>query len=535
MNGMEKPCPEIETLAQWVEGTLSVTDRSAVASHVSVCDECRRAVALATGVESPAALPVDERLLSRVLATSHRRTRLWWAAAAALLLVAGGAGLAILPGSGKEEPGPVAADHLDRPPTPLARANEPVVPKAPADVPPPVTAAPAPKEPPAEAPIARKEPPVPVPSEKPSVAPSPKPEPAKAPAPEPDRPLPPATGVPTLPVPAAPPVDAAALAPVFVLDPTGDLWLRRDQEEAKAGAREKMNWKDFIATRNAGAAFTLEARASVVLEKGSEAAFSHRSTDDSFSLAVGQGLVMLDTEGSTQKWRIPFGTHELRFSELNGRLAVESQGERMSALLLDGSAQLQIGSRSTKAQVGQEVVLSRAGQVVEQRVETQKKLARLDELRPRVFTAFAAKFDEKKDEFLPYRYALVTGRLVTAPGGTYLQSEAQPARSGEKASQAAELRLERPFGVVTGMVLKFRYRSTLPGFNVKIGKYSVEFPSKIRTGQWVEAEIPLRELSFEGTPMLPTDPVESVRFTGNLDRRAGLLDFEGVQFLRRVR
>jgi hypothetical protein len=273
-----------------------------------------------------------------------------------------------------------------------------------------------------------------------------------------------------------------------------------------------------------------------MLEKGSEVAFSHLKSDDSYSLAIGQGLVMLDTEGSTQKWRISFGASELNFSDFNGRLAVESRGDRMSALLLDGTAELKIGAQAKKAQVGQEVILSREGTVVEQKVETQKKLARLDELRPKVFTAFNATFDEKKDEFQPYPYAVVTGRLMQGPTGLYLQSDvlASP-KPGEKGALGAEIRLDRPFGVVTGMSIRFRYRSTLPSLAVKIGKYSADYASRVKTGQWADAEIPMTQFSFEGTPMLPTDPVENVRFTGSLDKKIGQLDIDGVQFLRRVR
>jgi hypothetical protein len=335
----------------------------------------------------------------------------------------------------------------------------------------------------------------------------------------------------------APVADLKGHSPVFVLDPVGDLWLRRGAAEAKAGAFEKAAWKDFFAARAGGAAFSLEARTSVMLEKGSEAAFSHLKTDDTFSLALEHGLVMLDTEGSSQKWQIRFGKNNLSFHDFNGRLAIESRGDRLSALLLAGTAEVTIGDQSKKATVGQEVVLSReSSQVVEQKGETQKKLARLDELRPKVFTAFNATFDEKREEFQAYPYAVVTGKLSPGPGSAFLQSDSvAAAKTGDKNGLAAELHLDRPFGVMTGMVVRFRYRTTLPVFSVKIGKYSADYTSRAKAGQWGDAEIPLREFSFEGTPMLPSDPVESVKFTGFLDKRSGQLDIDGVQFLRRVR
>jgi len=364
---------------------------------------------------------------------------------------------------------------------------------------------------------------------------------AEKPAEKPAVPSVPAPVVPTPAVPVekpaeAPIADLKGHSPVFVLDPVGDLWVRRGEAEAKAGNFEKAAWKDFFEART-GAAFSLEARTSVMLEKGSEAAFSHLKTDDTFSVALEQGLVLLDTEGSSQKWQIRFGKSNLNFSDFNGRLAIESRGDRLSALLLAGTAEVKINDLSKKATVGQEVVVNRESTVVvEQKGDTQKKLARLDELRPKVFTAFNATFDEKREEFQPYPYAVVAGKLSLGQGSFFLQSDTlSAAKPGEKAAMAAELHLDRPFGCMTGMVVKFRYRTTLPSFSVKIGKYSADYTSRAKAGQWGEAEIPEQAFSFEGGPMLPTDPVENVRFTGFLDKRSGQLDIDGLQFLRRVR
>jgi hypothetical protein len=269
-----------------------------------------------------------------------------------------------------------------------------------------------------------------------------------------------------------------------------------------------------------------------VLEKGSEAA-SPISSDDTYNLALDTGLVMLDTEGSSQKWQISFPNKgKLSFSSLNGRLAVQSRGERMSALLLDGSAEMKMGTLAKKAQIGEEIVLSRGGQVNEEKAPTQRLLARLDEIRPKTFTAFAATFDEKNDES-QLSVRVVTGSASRGRRDSFAVGALRP--SPARRTWSAEVHLDRAFGVVSGMMIKFRYRSTLPSFAVKIGKYSVEVPSRAKAGQWAEAEIPLQAFSFEGTPMLPTDPVESLRFTGSLDKRSGQLDIDGVQFLRRVR
>lgn len=519
MNTMEKSCPSAETLAGWIEGSLTPEVRGRVASHLAGCDECRRAVAISATLEPAPPAALNEILLARVVSASRRRNLMPMAAAAAVVLAA--LGIVLYPKS-ESAPAPVAlAERPVARPAPRPEPEVPVVKHAdPVVVPPPP---PLVKETPAK--------PLPTEPEKPVVVvPAPEKPALPVPAPVAEPPV-----VAKVPAPVADPVDEKTLSPVYLQDPVGDLWVRRDRGEAKAGVLEKAAWKDHFAARSSSASFTLEARASVMLEKGSEVAFSHLKSDDSYSLSVGQGLVMLDTEGSSQRWRISFGKSELNFSDFNGRLAVESRGDRVSALLLDGKAQLKIGALAKAAQAGQEIELSREGQVVERKVETQKQLARLDELRPKVFTAFAATFDEKKEDFQPYPYSVVAGRLTSGPGGVFLQAEGPPSpKPGEKNPLNAELRPQRAFGVVSGMSLRFRYRTTLPGLTVKIGKYSAEFvPRKV--GQWADAEIPLREFTFEGTPMLPTDPVEDVLFTAFFDKRAGQLDIDGVQFQRRVR
>ena len=449
-------------------------------------------------------------------------------AAAAAAVLAAAVGFSVFPRNTTRPVAPTVAVERPAKPDPVASQPEKtrIVTTTPAPVPPapvleppkPVVAVERPKTP--EKPVA-----VEKPVERPTVA---APEVVEKPV---EKPV-----VKDAPPPVKAPVDVLSLAPVFVIDPVGDLWLKRDQAEAKAVSLGKAAYKDKFSTRNGTAAFTLEARTSVMLEKNSEVAFWHQKSDDIYSLALDQGLVMLDTEGSSQKWQISFGNSKLDLNNLNGRLAVESRGDRMSALLLDGKAELKIGSMAKKAEIGQEVVFSREGAVVEQKVETQKKLARLDELRPKVFTAFSSSFDEKSEDFQPYPYAVVTGKRALGPAGFYLQADAVAAQKpGEKNLLASEIHLDRAFGVVTGMVIKFRYRTTLPAFSVKIGNYSADFASRVRAGQWGEGEIPMGAFSFEGTPMLPTDPVENVRFTGSTDRKIGQLDVDGVQFLRRVK
>src|SRR6185295_1572692 len=89
MNTMEKSCPTTEALAGWLQGTLSPQERSHLASHLAACDECRRAVAIASTIDAPPAAPVNEILLSRVVAASRPRRLVPLAAAAAAVLALG--------------------------------------------------------------------------------------------------------------------------------------------------------------------------------------------------------------------------------------------------------------------------------------------------------------------------------------------------------------------------------------------------------------------------------------------------------------
>lgn len=523
MNAMEKFCPQILTLSRYVEGGLDADERARVNGHLADCDDCRRTVSLASTLDAAPAAPVNEILLSKVVSASRRRRYLPMGIAAAALL-AGVVGVSLW--KSPEPPPPAVAALPEAPARPRVQpdrvaAEAPMVRPAPAPPLDPVVPPPKPVDP-APVVVAPKEDPKPLPVEIPVKDPKPAPLPDPGVVkPEPPKP--------------APAVEDKGYVPVLVVDATGDLWLKRDQEEAKAGAFERAAWKDRLTARGAAASFSLEARASVMLEKGSDAAISKVRSDDSYSLALGQGMVMLDTEGSSQKWRIAFGQGELDFSNLNGRLSVESRGDRVSAMLLDGSADLKIGALARKATAGQEVVLTREGQIVEQLGEVKKKLARFDELRPKLFMAFAATFDERKDDPPLFPYKVVEGRLAAGPTGLYLMCEGPPSpKPGERTTIAGELRPERSFSVASGMVLKFRYRSTLPTFTVRLGKYAAELPNR-RAGQWADAEIPLREFTFEGTPLLPTDPVDAVRFSVSFEKRGGQLDIDGVQFLRRVK
>jgi len=530
MNAMEKSCPEPEILARYLENVLTPDERKRVTGHLADCDECRRTVSLASSLETAPAVPVqvNEVLLQRVVSGSRRRRFLPMALAAAGILI-GVVSVSILRSPGAASPRIDREERLLPAEVAVARPAEPETPAKP--VPPPLAPEPAPavvRTPEPEKP--RPNPVVVLPKEDPKPLPTPeRPKPELPVDPKPD----PVAVV--APAPLKPAAEDKGFVPILVVDPVGDLWLKRDQEDLKAGAFDRAAWKDRLSARAGAASFSLEARASVMLEKGSDVAFSKVKSDDSYNLALGQGLVMLDTEGSSQKWRIAFGQSELDFNNLNGRLSVESRGDQMSAMLLEGAAELKIGSLSKKATVGQEVVLSREGQVVEHKGEALKKMARFDELRPKLFMAFAATFDEKKDDLPLFPYTVTAGRLVPGPTGLYLQCEGPPSpKAGERMTIAGEVHPDRSFAVASGMVLRFRYRTTLPTFTVKLGKYAAELTAR-RAGQWADMEVLLRDFSFEGTPLLPTDPIDAIRFSVSFEKRSGQLDIDGVQFVRRGR
>jgi hypothetical protein len=130
-----------------------------------------------------------------------------------------------------------------------------------------------------------------------------------------------------------------------------------------------------------------------------------------------------------------------------------------------------------KALIGQEVRALRAkARVVEQKVRDQKKLARLDELRPKVFTAFASTFDEKKRGLPALPYAVVCGQAGSRAVGLLPAgptSRRRPKRGEER----------HGFRDPSGPRVRGRQRHgdqvPLPqqparGFSVKIGKYSVD-------------------------------------------------------------
>ena len=521
MTDMTRGCPRLDALAGWVEGTLSPEDRAAVAAHLSDCDRCRRSVVLASGMEAPAGGEVNEVLLERVVRAARKRPLWSWAAAAALLVA-----LILAFVLARKEPAD-QAPVVKTPPTPVAPEPSVVVKSAPAPQPAPQVERELPVRPPApprpsRRSVARKGDFRSTPPEAPKRAPPH--EAPKLPAFVKDR--------------GRTETDLDRIfTPVFIVDPTATLRLSRAGAEAEAVARyEQVTRHDRFSAPLQGAAFTLEAKASVVLEEGSETRVSYFKPDNAFALTPLKGLVMVDTEGLTQSWRFERGGSSLRFPEVNGQLAVEPRGERLVAVLLSGDALVNVGGERKSAQVGREVVLSRDGaseKDLMKRGAMLSRLRRLERLRPKVSTAFAATFDEK-GAVRPFPYTLVAGRVKEERKGLFLHGvfDEKASRPGRTICMAA-LKPKHPFEATSGMVLRFRYRTSARSITIRLGKHSSKFPA--RAGGWREGEIPLSRFSHEGVMMVSSDPIGDIRFEGVFENNSGTLDVDAVQFLRRAR
>jgi hypothetical protein len=522
MTEMKEVCPGFELLAGWVEGTLSPRERHGVTAHLAACDDCRRAVEIASTAGPAPAREVDEALLARVVAGSRRRTPWRWAAAAG---VAAAAGLGFWMASAPPAPAPLAVSPSVAPPPPPGEATPARVPTPEPPAKPEVAVAPEPR-PPAEAPRAAERPLVPDPAretlvaEKPEEPPPPPPEPA--PRREPGR-----------------TVVKEGYGPLFVIDPAGDLWVRREEGQAGrvSSAFEQVTWSDTFAARNAPSGFTVEGKASVVLDKGAEASVAYFKSEKAYEIILVQGLAIVDTEGAIQRWQVSYGRTQLAFANLRGRIGLEPRpGEQVAVVLLDGRADLRIGAKSQPAKVGREVCLGRDGQVTEHAAPL-PRFAALPAFRPRFLTTFSATFEEPKDQPTPFPYGVTAGRVLGEGGSLFLRTLVPTAdpKSGEKLTVEASLKPAHPFDWAAGTVLAFRYRSDYPIFTVHLGKFTAPFTSR-NLGTWNEGELDLRTFRHEGGQMVPgDDKVEHVQFTAPADRKGGKLDIDGVQFLRRTR
>lgn len=531
MTTMADPCPNPEALAGWLEQTLPAADRARVGSHLAGCDGCRRAVSIAVSVEAPPEGKVDEALLVEVVQASRFRPRnIWWAAAAAALVVTGLVFWATRPAA--EEPD--LAGVFEPPPAPepvrhapAAKVAERTTDEAPLPVKPdPAPVVPAPKPDPVatETPIPEPRKPAPEPE---AVKPAPPVEPKKEPAP---------------PTPRNPGTTEADLsrifASLFVLDPSGDLWIHREgAEPARVGRQEQVGHRDTVSAQDSAGAFALDGKATLALEKGATVSVAWKKLDQAYSLSLSQGCVMVDTEGAAQKWQLSRGAIEVTFNSLNGRIVVEPRGDQLAAVMLAGRGELRVGSAARKLEAGRELLLSADQKVAEKAAEV-KKFVRLGELRPTYLTVFAATFEER-DEARPFSYSVPSGRLTTEGSRSFLHADVASTvspRPGEKVLAFCSVKPDRPVIASDRILLSFWYRTNQPTFTVKLGKYSAVYTSRLKPMEWGEGRMQLAAFESEGVTILPTDELPDVQFQVAVDgKKVATLDVDGVQFLRRAK
>jgi putative zinc finger protein len=538
MNHMGEHCPNPELLARWLEQTLGASERAQVLSHLAGCDDCRRAITLSSAIGAPPAGEVNEVLLQRVINASRRRRsiRPWLSAAAAALMAVGL--LVWLKRPASQEP-----DLSLHPPQPTTPA--PVVPGRPVTpepfVPPhPEPVKPVPPEKVESEP--EKKTPDPVPPE------TPKEEPKKTVvAAEDPKPTPgttkedPAAVVKKLPGTTEPDL-SGAFASLFMVDPSGDLWINRNGgEPLRAGRYEQVGYRDTLSAHDTAGAFALGGKATLALERGASATVAWKKAELAYALTLTQGTVMVDTEGEAQKWQVARGTTEVTFSNLNGRFVIEPRGEQLATVLLTGRCDLKIGTSNARrldaGRDGRELLIAGDGKVAEKAADA-KKYARLAQLRPKDLTVFAATFEEK-DEIRPFPYTVPTGKLVQESFGTYLHADVPTSfypKAGEKVFASGGVKAERPIVSASNMVFRFRYRTNLPTFTVRLGNYSAVYTSRLKAGQWGDGEIALEAFESEGVTLLPKVELTDILFQAPVDgKKVGTLDVDGLQFLRLAR
>jgi hypothetical protein len=535
MRDMGEFCPGPEVLAGWLEQSLPASQRARVTSHLASCDDCRRAATIASSIEPESGGTIDEVLLRQLVRGSRRRSwgvGRWVASAAAALLVAG---LAFWLARPQPREAPVAVEGSGPKPARIS-VPEPGLTEAPVK---------APYEPPVSPPP---DTPAPVPEKKPDPAPavtpkeeSPRPVAVEAPAPPPV--LPKESPAPVRP--RTPGVTEADLSrkfgPVYLVDASGDLWIAHDgAESVRVGRTEQVGFKDTLSARDSAGAFALEGKATLALERGATATVAWQRLDQAFSLnLVSPGSVMVDTEGMAQKWEVSRGPTDVTLVNLNGRFVVDPRGDQLSTVLLAGRCDFKVGDSTRMVDAGKgarEVMVSPDGRVSEKTADP-KKYARLGELRPSFFTVFSATFE--KDEVRAFPYTVPAGKLVTEATRTYLHAEVPASaypKSGEKVVASCSVRPERPILASDRIVLSFWYRSNVPTFTLRLGKYTAVYTSRLKPGEWGEGRIQVSAFDFEGTAPNSGDELPDVQFQVVVDgKKVAVLDVDGVQFLRRAK
>ena len=111
-------------------------------------------------------------------------------------------------------------------------------------------------------------------------------------------------------------------------------------------------------------------------------------------------------------------------------------------------------------------------------------------------------------------------------------------KPGEKVIASSSVKPERPIEVSSTMVLRFRYRTNVQTFVIRLGKYSAVYTSHVREREWGGGEISLDAFMFEGTPPQRGEQINDIQFQAVVEGKSGkssILDVDGIQFLRRSR
>ena len=129
--------------------------------------------------------------------------------------------------------------------------------------------------------------------------------------------------------------------------------------------------------------------------------------------------------------------------------------------------------------------------------------------------------------------------MLTEGARTFLHAKVPPnayPKSGEKVVASCAVKPERPILASDRIVLGFWYRSNLPTFTIKLGRYSAVYTSRLKPGEWGEGRVQISAFDFEGTPPSVPEELPDIQFQAAVDgKKVAVLDVDGVYFLRRAK
>ncbi|MBI2901260.1 MAG: zf-HC2 domain-containing protein [Planctomycetes bacterium] len=502
-------CPESDLLAAWIEGSLPAKERSRLAAHLAGCDACRRVLALAGVALDSKPAPIEADAVDRWLRRLSRPGPAIWsyAAAAGVLIAVGFLLFARLRPAGKVElPAP------------------PVVKKEPASTEREKTDVPRPRDEREPERVAKR-------TKAPSGG---KPEEVR------EEPKKDETAKRT----GETKADLSGLfEPISVLDGTGDLWVRRGEEAARVEGSARTGYGQVLESRSGAASFTLDGAATVAIEAQSRVWVARSKRERAYVLGLEVGPAFVDTEGASQSWHVLGGALMVMLPAVRGRIYVESGEEAVQIHVLQGRVESPAAQQTVEA--GRSIEIRRRGGALvteEDAAAVKTKLRRLKEVRPLLRTVFLATFDDDEGA-RPFAYDVGIGarrRDATARIGQCMRAEtptgAMVAKCGPKAAACVGLLLSRSVAYLTGMELRFKYRTDSGQLVVRAGKHEAVVRVQPTRGQWKVGEAPLDILQDQGVPIVSGDAIDEI-FIG-LPKDAGgscTLDVDDVELVRSAR